>query len=446
MQTEMARPLKIWLLTDVFPPHSGGSGWSTYYLGKALKERGHEVRVLRPIYGEAPGGRMGRVVEYGGLLVEEMLIPQPPAWSVRGGLGKAWSEREARRLLSRRATRPALWGDADVLHGQHSVSAAAASIAAQRARAAGARVVSVGTVRDYWHLCPVSTRLFQGRDGEPFECKECHRLRSYLRCTHTENGPRGWVRVPLSVARWLQAWEAGRTLSKCDAVIAVSRYVRDELARSGRVPADKLYTIPNLVDLPSVERALGGRWPLHDISPGEPFLLFVGKWDTNKGPQMLPDAVAQSGVRMPVVLAGEGPLRAQLEREAKRRGLDFRFVSWVDNEAAILLMRHATALLFPSAWQEPLSRVLLEGLAAGVAIVALDTGGTSDAIVHAESGWLAKDAAEFAEGIKVVSGNTQLNATLRVGARRRAGEVFVAPNVSAQVEALYTRLLEGLGA
>jgi glycosyltransferase involved in cell wall biosynthesis len=126
--------------------------------------------------------------------------------------------------------------------------------------------------------------------------------------------------------------------------------------------------------------------------------------------------------------------------------MDFRFVSWLDNDAAILLMRHATVLLFPSAWQEPLSRVLLEGLAAGAAIVALDTGGTSDAIAHAESGWLAKDAAEFTEGIRLVSSNTQLNATLRSGARRRAEEVFAAPNVSARVEALYTRLLEGLGA
>src|SRR5436305_14278125 len=45
------RHLKVLLLTDVFPPSSGGSGWSTYYLGEALRERGHGVYVIRPRYG-----------------------------------------------------------------------------------------------------------------------------------------------------------------------------------------------------------------------------------------------------------------------------------------------------------------------------------------------------------------------------------------------------------
>ena len=41
MQANDHTPLGVLLVTDVFPPGSGGSGWSTYYLGKALAERGH---------------------------------------------------------------------------------------------------------------------------------------------------------------------------------------------------------------------------------------------------------------------------------------------------------------------------------------------------------------------------------------------------------------------
>ncbi|HYO49733.1 MAG TPA: hypothetical protein VEW94_07765, partial [Chloroflexia bacterium] len=67
------KPPKVWLLTDVFPPRSGGSGWSTYYLGKALAERGNHVRVLRPVYGEGVAGPTRRAIEYGGLTVEELL-------------------------------------------------------------------------------------------------------------------------------------------------------------------------------------------------------------------------------------------------------------------------------------------------------------------------------------------------------------------------------------
>ena len=72
---------------------------------------------------------------------------------------------------------------------------------------------------------------------------------------------------------------------------------------------------------------------------------------------------------MPVVLLGDGPLKAEIEADAAPRGLDFRFYSWLDNDAVLRVMQAAQVLLFPSAWQEPLSRVLLEGCAAGAAIL-----------------------------------------------------------------------------
>ena len=128
----------------------------------------------------------------------------------------------------------------------------------------------------------------------------------------------------------------------------------------------------------------------------------------------------QAGVALPVVLAGEGPLKVQLAREAQALGLDFRFLDWLGNDAILRLMQAARVLLFPSAWQEPLSRVLLEGCAAGAAIVALDTGGTGDIIAHGESGWLATNRAEFAEGAKRVVEDDTLNLRIRAGARTRS--------------------------
>jgi glycosyltransferase involved in cell wall biosynthesis len=446
-----ARRLKIVLLTDVFPPGSGGSGWSTYFLGKALRERGHGVYVIRPRYDEGVARVERRIVEYGGLAVEELLVPAAPDWVSNLGVGKAWQERTAKRAMSRRAESAVVRSGADVLHGQHSVSARAASAAALSARRMGARVVSVATVRDYWPLCPVSTRLFEDKDGQTFECTDCHNFKTYMGCVDTrfsnreskiQSLPSSKATGPKSkIPRWLATWSGGRELARCDAIIAVSEYVRGELARSGRVPEEKLVTIPNLVHLPSVQRALSGPWPLNDISPEAPFLLFVGKLDTNKGVRLLPEAVARSGMRMPLVLAGDGPLRSWLEDEARRRNLDFRFHDWLDNDAVLRLMHGARALVFPSEWQEPLSRVLLEGCAAGAAIVALDTGGTRDIIVHNESGWLARNLTEFSVGIARVSEDDALNRRLRSGARQRAEQRFASALVTERVEKLYLSLL-----
>jgi glycosyltransferase involved in cell wall biosynthesis len=432
--------LKIVLVTDVFPPGSGGSGWSTFYLGKALSERGHQVSVLRPRYDLLAGRPALRRTQFGGLVVEELIVPGPPDWTRRAGLQRAWQEREAARHLGRRATQIALRRGIDILHGQHKVSTLAVAAALDRARARGAHVAAVSTVRDYWPLCPVSTRLFNRRDGGRFECKECHQFSDYMASVLAE-GRHSLPEFLISQARWLATRQAARRLASCDAVIAVSRYVRDELALSGRVPGERLYNIPNLVDLPSVDRDLGGEWPLHDISLESRFALFVGKLDVNKGAGMLPDAMVRSGISMPVVLLGDGPIKEEIESDARRRGLDFRFYSWLDNDAVLRVMKAARLLLFPSAWQEPLSRVLLEASATGAAICALDTGGTSDVIVDGQSGLLAPDMASFVAGIKRLAGDDALNQALRAGARARAERVFAAPKVAGEMETLYRALV-----
>ncbi len=282
------------------------------------------MRIVRPRYGEARTRPGKRVVEYGGLPVEELLVPRAPAWATRVGLAKAWEERTAARLLARYVTQEAMRQKVDIIHGQHMVSALAASRAARQIRKAGGKVASLATVRDYWPLCPVSTRLFTGPDGESFECEECHRLTEYVGCVSKEKR-RSVVRYPMALLRWARTAQAGSALGRCDAVIAVSDYVRGQLERGGRVRGGKLLTLPNMVDLASVDRALQGEWPLADIALGEPFLLFVGKWDMNKGAQMLPEMLELSGVRLPVVLAGEGLLRECIATDAARRGLDFRF-------------------------------------------------------------------------------------------------------------------------
>ena len=51
----MAGPLRILLVTDSFPPGSGGSGWSTFELARQLQQRGHRISVVHASAGEATG-------------------------------------------------------------------------------------------------------------------------------------------------------------------------------------------------------------------------------------------------------------------------------------------------------------------------------------------------------------------------------------------------------
>lgn len=375
--------------------------------------------------------------------MDELLVPKAPDWIVQIGLAPAWSERVAGQLLARYAARQGIERQVEVFHGQHSVSGVAAGRAARLARRSGSRCVSVATVRDYWPLCPQSTRLFSGESGEDVECPDCHEITTFTKCV--SSGESNFLRRARWLARWLVTRRAASELGRCDAVIAVSHYVRRELVRSRRVAAQKVVAIPNLVDLPSVAAALEEPWPLHNIPQVEPFVLFVGKLDANKGAHLLPQALARAGLEMLLIIAGNGPLQPQIKESAKRLGQAVYFANWLDNESAISLIHQARALLFPSAWQEPLSRVLLEGCAAGAAIVALDTGGTRDIIEHGRSGWLAANIEDFSSGIRAVTGDEHLNRKLRQGAREQAERKFAAPQVALEMTELYTMTLRKAG-
>ena len=51
----MSAPLRLLLVTDAFPPVSGGSGWSTYELARGLHARGHHVEVIKVEAGTRSG-------------------------------------------------------------------------------------------------------------------------------------------------------------------------------------------------------------------------------------------------------------------------------------------------------------------------------------------------------------------------------------------------------
>src|SRR5215204_1921909 len=41
-----AASMRLLYITDVFPPHCGGSGWSVYFFARGLRELGHQVDIV----------------------------------------------------------------------------------------------------------------------------------------------------------------------------------------------------------------------------------------------------------------------------------------------------------------------------------------------------------------------------------------------------------------
>jgi len=412
-------PLRVLLVTDSFPPGSGGSGWSTFELARQLRARGHTVAVVHA----RPGNDDGVVdTAYEGIPVTQFRRRVPNVPLVRNVLKneRMWSA--LRRYLTQRlATQPA-----DVLHAQHVMT----TVASVRAgRLSGVPVVA--TVRDYWPVCYWSDLIVT--PSSPTLCPACTPagMRACIPARAGALGKGAWPLIPY-MRRNLATKR--HELADASAVIAVSTTIaRDLRERAPELSATRVETIPNPVDMSDLEPAAS--------TTAEPHVLYAGKLAVNKGVQFLLPALDAAGITWPLVVVGDGPMRASLQEEAVRRGRNVRWLGWRDRPEVLDAMRAATLLAFPSYGPESLSRVLIEAAALGLPIAAMDTGGTGDIIQNGTTGLLAATPDDFARDLQRLAADAALRARLGAAAAAHARATFEAASVGERVERLYRSVM-----
>jgi glycogen(starch) synthase len=419
----MSLPLRVLIVTDSFPPLCGGSGWSTWELVRGLTARGHHVEVVTVDARERTG-----VVErpYENIRVthfrrQATTVPVIRNFAKNERLWGALTEYLTSRIATDRF---------DIVHAQHVMS----TVPSIRAGAASGTPV-VATVRDYWPVCYWSDLIYD--PGGHALCPECT-VMMMTRCVRPRSGrafPAAWSVIPymrnnLSTKR--------RTLARAGAVIAVSHAITEDLKRRApELSATPLYTIPNPVDMTRLDEIRLAA-PRPDL---DAYVLYAGKLATNKGVQFLLEAYERAGLRWPLVVAGDGPLRPQLEADAVKRGIDLRLLGWLSRTDTLGWMRHATMLAFPSYGPESLSRVLLEAAGLGVPIAAMDTGGTRDILRADTTALLSNTPAAFAADLARLAASESLRAELGQAARADVHARFSAPVIVDQIEQVYRTLL-----
>ncbi len=425
----MAASRHVLLVTDAFPPVAGGSGWSTYELARGLRAHGDRVTVLRPRPG-TPAGRRVVVDAFDGFDVHELGSASPPIPFVRNYLK---NERLAPRVAAVVADL-VRDGGVDVVHGQHLLSIPGAI---EGGHAAGVPVVA--TIRDYWPVCYWSD-LIHDRSSATL-CPACS-AGMMTRCVRAHAGA-GWpAALPaIPYMRGNLRWKVAR-LAEADAVVAVSTVMaRDLVARAPVLAARRVEVIPNPVDVATLEAAAHAPRPAAVRDVTGPYAIYVGKLAFNKGVQHLIPAAVAARLPWPLVVIGDGPDRPALEREARASGLDVRFTGWLDRPATLAHVAHAALLAFPSHGPESLSRVLLEASGLGVAIAAMDTGGTRDVVAPDETGLLSTTPAGFAADMARLIADPLLRARLGAAAQARVRTTFATAAVVGRIGALYDALI-----
>jgi glycosyltransferase involved in cell wall biosynthesis len=228
-----------------------------------------------------------------------------------------------------------------------------------------------------------------------------------------------------------------RDLGAADALIPVSSAIAADLRlRAPELAGTRVEVIPTPTDVAAVRDAAKGSRPPLPV----PYAIYVGKLARNKGVQHLLPAVDRARLPWPLVVVGDGPERASLEREAGERGRDVRFTGWLSRDAALGWLAHASLLVFPSHGPESLSRVLVEAGALAVPVAAMNTGGTRDIVVAGSTGLLSATPEQLGEDVARLVCDEGLRRRLGAAAAVHVERTFDAATVVERVERLYEEL------
>lgn len=155
-----------------------------------------------------------------------------------------------------------------------------------------------------------------------------------------------------------------------------------------------------------------------------PLILALGRLHTNKAFDLLLKALVDLP-RAFVWIAGEGPLKAELQTQARKLGVDarLRFLGWRDDVAALLAA--ADIFVCPSRI-EPLGNVVIEAWAHDTPVVAAAAAGPQSLITPGETGLLVplEDAPALASSINTLIDNPALGARLAEAGRAAYQEQF----------------------
>lgn len=289
-----------------------------------------------------------------------------------------------------------------------------------------ANVPVVLSCNDYKHLCPNYKLFHHGQI-----CEDCKGGKFYNalknRCCHDSTAISAASMVEGYVHNWMNIWR-----KNVSCFLFASEFMAaktEEFWGKGTVDIDFLRNPFNA--------------DKHDVAPnvGE-YILYFGRLIDEKGVDVLLDAAALAP-DVPVVVVGEGPDRADLEKRAQTMP-NVRVVgpAWDDDLSKWL--HGARAVVIPSLWHENFPYVILQAFAASKPVIGTNRGGIPELVEAGPHGWIyeAYDAAALAEVMQQVQALPEATlADMGAAAKTYVVQEFTDDKIYQRLEQIYERIL-----
>lgn len=232
-----------------------------------------------------------------------------------------------------------------------------------------------------------------------------------------------------------------RTFRRVERILTPTEFARERFLAAGFDPARVLSKWLSCED--PRRPAAPDRLP-PPCAPGDTAFLVACRLVPEKGVHVLVEAAARSAVPWRLLVAGEGPERAGLERRVEALGLRSRiaFLGHVPPPDLAARMDASAAVLIPSIWYETFGLTAIEAFAAGRPVVASDLGALRE-VVDERSGIRVPpgDAAAWASALDGLAADPGQSGRLGSGARARYDEHFTPERDARRLLAIYQQVL-----
>jgi len=175
--------------------------------------------------------------------------------------------------------------------------------------------------------------------------------------------------------------------------------------------------------------------------PGD-HCLYVGRLSREKGVEVLVQAAIDTGAR--VKLAGDGPLRPQLQAMIERSGADVELLGFRTGRELAAAVQASAAVVMPSICQDNCPLAVIEAMAWGKPVIGSRVGGIPELVRDGQEGVLVAHGDAGALGEAMLAMQNDPDRTQRMGraGRERVMERYDAGLHYSAVAEAYARAAE----
>lgn len=259
-----------------------------------------------------------------------------------------------------------------------------------------------------------------------------------------------WVLGGLRVAEHQKSWhlvvDRLTNWMSCGSV-CVSEGVKRFSKEYGGLPENRLVVIPNGVDTSIYEQIQPLDRKEIGLKAKDQVALFIGRLDAQKGLPYLMTAAELVAAKRPdwhlVMIGREGSESNWLRQRVAESPILKKHVHWMGFRSDVAsFLKSANVLVLPSLW-EGMPNVVLEAMANSLAVIGTEVEGTSELVVHGETGWLIPPEADqpLADALLESANEPQLTKKYGEAGRVRVEQFYTMQRTINSYDTLWSSIL-----